>query len=119
MPSELVRPDRVLLYYLARKIDESEKDGIDTQTICRDIQTIQEKSDVKLYEMFSLNDDIDSTELKGELKQLRELKKIEVQPDGSIRPLGMGRLSGGFLQLPQEIEAAIDATVDGTNHSEN
>lgn len=119
MPTELVRPDRVLLHYLARKTDESGKNGIDPQTIYRDIHTIQEKSGVKLYEVFNDEGDVNSPELKGELEQLKNHKKIEMQSNGNIRPLGMGRLSGGFLQLPEDIETAIDATVDRTSHSKN
>lgn len=111
MPSELVRADRVLMHYMARKADDLEQDSIEVKTILRDVESIQEKSGVHLYEILSLDGRLKSPELEEELVQLQGQKKIERTPNG-VRPLGMGRLSGGFLELPAHVEEAINETIN-------
>lgn len=111
MPSSLVRADQVLMNYLTKKADESESDWVSIQTVYEDIQSVQNNTEATLYEVFGQNGQLQSPELNKELTQLESMKKIEIE-GGSIRPLGIGRISGGALQLHDEVKEAINSTTD-------
>lgn len=111
MPSELVRSDRVLMHYITKKAHESDNTKVHIQTILQDLQSIQEESGEPLYDILSNNEHLESPEIEKELRQFQGLKKVEIDGGGFVHPLGMGRLSGGFLELPENVEEPLNETV--------